>query len=285
MGRFMCYSGHHHRHARRRHHHNCKRKDFEKDMGALGTIWLALCSLTVLLAFAVSVNATECNLKANCGGPDYEVCDGTYGYSIQDLEDTDAMICPTVYKGVNFGIGGSNVTKETIQESCAGCAESCAKSGQENCQIWVFCNNDTGCNNGYGDMSKGGQCHEKSVVNQTALIADLMNEFATTPQPDLSDDTFNDWVSGVCNTAPCCGWSSPATACCSEYNYCPETDQCVATSVSIAENDGRGSDCPTPETCVTKEKDQCDVVNKLCPSDFMCSGVGECKDFSKDPDS
>lgn len=186
--------------------------------------------------------------------------------------------CSKSFKGVNL-TGKTLVENWMPAKTCSSCKEACwnmSKRGK-GCNVWVFCDNPNGCDNGYGDILPAHTCTLKHQEDVHSLIVNPTAPPAAYAKPANAASSYDDWVSGACEICNCCGWCGNAHACQNECYYCEATRKCasryLATSLYLCQSknckdrvkDANRTDCVQAESCGGD--------SSLCPG-TMYLGVG-----------
>lgn len=125
-------------------------------------------------------------------------------------------------RGVNLQ---GELLASSLAYNCAWCRDQCLENSE--CNVWVYCDNENGCDNGYGQTYPKDTCTIKKA-DEHYLIVDITNPPAAFEKPSGAAASFDDWVSGTCNVAcDCCGWCGNAHGCSGNCYYCEDTKTCT----------------------------------------------------------
>lgn len=162
------------------------------------------------------------------------------------------------------------VVDDTTAESCSLCRDKCLLNGD--CKVWVFCDYETGCDNGYGKIYPKGTCTLKKATDEHALIVDIRNPPAAFAKPNDAPRSYEGWVSGTCLVGcDCCGWCESMSSCPGYCYYCEETKTCTGSPWSLPlqlekclSSNCNGDDALGRTDCLTKETCN-DEPYQICP--------------------
>lgn len=177
---------------------------------------------------------------------------------------------------------GVNLQGEELQRSltfnCAWCRDNCLLDS--GCNVWVYCDNVDGCDDGNGNILPKDTCIIKKSADEHALIVNIAKAPAALEKPAGALASFDDWVSGTCNVScDCCGWCGDAVGCDRNCYYCEESRTCtegvilpfqIGKCLSAncnSDTDLQRIDCVTKATCDNKP-------HRICPGRVF-SGVNK----------
>lgn len=210
----------------------------------------------------------------------------SWGQSVCGNSDPHSLTNSGAYRRCSAEFRGVNMAGTTLEDnwegakSCNGCKEACWKQsdGGKGCNVWVFCDNPNGCDNGYGEVFPAYTCTLKHQDDEHSLIVNPTGHPAAYEKPPNAAASYNDWVSGTCEICPCCGWCDDANSCQRECYYCGSMRKCASGYLSAALHYCQSENCKDMNKDVSRtdcvRSEACGQKGGLCP-DTMYIGVGK----------